>query len=63
MYLQIFILRGIYKMLKKIINIKKEEMINKCPLCGGDLVLRKGSRGEFFGCSNYPKCRYTKNKN
>lgn len=48
---------------KEIINIKKEAMINKCPLCGGDLVLRKGSRGEFFGCSNYPKCRYTKNKN
>lgn len=35
-----------------------------CPQCGGDLVLRtakKGSRAgkQFYGCSNYPKCRYT----
>jgi very-short-patch-repair endonuclease len=33
-----------------------------CPLCGGDMVRRKASRGknagnEFWGCSNYPKCR------
>lgn len=33
----------------------------KCPRCGRDLIRRKGKRGEFYGCSNYPKCRYTKN--
>lgn len=32
-----------------------------CPYCGGKLVLRRGSRGEFYGCSNYPRCRFTKN--
>jgi len=21
----------------------------------------KGKSGEFYGCSNYPKCKYTKN--
>lgn len=31
----------------------------RCPLCGGDLVLRNGKYGKFYGCSNYPKCRYT----
>ena len=33
----------------------------KCPRCGGDLVLRKGKYGHFYGCSNYPKCNYTLN--
>ena len=32
-----------------------------CPRCGGELVRRKGRYGEFLGCSNYPRCRYTKN--
>lgn len=32
----------------------------KCPSCGGDIMERKGRRGStFFGCSNYPKCKYT----
>lgn len=31
-----------------------------CPLCGGKLVKRSGSYGEFYGCSNYGKtgCTY-----
>lgn len=32
---------------------------NICPYCKQPLVLRKGKFGEFYGCSNYPKCRYT----
>ena len=31
-----------------------------CPDCGGTLVKRNGKFGEFYGCSNYPKCKYTK---
>lgn len=31
----------------------------KCPRCGGNLVLRKGRYGRFYGCSNYPNCNYT----
>ena len=30
-----------------------------CPRCGGQLVLRSGKCGEFWGCSNFPRCRYT----
>lgn len=32
---------------------------NICPECGGKLVLRNGKYGQFKGCSNYPKCRFT----
>lgn len=31
----------------------------KCPRCGGRLIVRKSDKGEFAGCSNYPKCRFT----
>jgi len=33
----------------------------KCPKCDSDLLLRKGRYGEFIACSNFPKCKYTKN--
>ncbi|MDM5272413.1 type I DNA topoisomerase [Sulfurovum sp. zt1-1] len=32
-----------------------------CPKCGAELLLRKGRYGEFVACSNFPKCKYTKN--
>jgi hypothetical protein len=30
-----------------------------CPKCGGNLVVRNGKYGTFYGCTNYPKCKYT----
>ncbi len=33
-----------------------------CPNCGGKLIERKGQFGNFIGCSNYPKCTYTRKK-
>ncbi|MFA4942784.1 MAG: restriction endonuclease [Patescibacteria group bacterium] len=42
-----------------IIPTKKEES-KKCPQCGGNLIEKIGKYGKFFGCSNYPKCRFTK---
>lgn len=30
----------------------------KCPRCGGNLMLREGKYGRFYGCSNYPNCKY-----
>lgn len=33
-----------------------------CAYCGAVLVLRHGKNGEFYGCPNYPKCRYTRSK-
>lgn len=35
----------------------------KCKKCGGLLVQRNGKFGSFYGCTNYPKCDYTTNKN
>lgn len=35
-----------------------EEQI--CQRCGGKLILRSGKRGKFWGCENFPKCRFTK---
>ncbi len=38
----------------------------KCPRCGGTLVLRTAKKGarvgkNFWGCSNYPQCRFIEN--
>ena len=30
-----------------------------CLRCSGKMVLRSGRFGEFYGCSNYPKCKHT----
>ena len=32
-----------------------------CPQCGGQLILRQGKFGPFYGCSNFPKCKFTLN--
>lgn len=46
-----------------ICNIKEQQHNLEsgiCPRCGGRLVLRKGKYGEFWGCENYPKCKFKK---
>lgn len=35
-----------------------EKTSKKCPKCSSKLVLRKSIYGQFYGCSNYPKCKY-----
>ena len=50
------------KYAKEVAELKKENSIGKCPKCGSPLVLRTGKYGEFLGCSNYPRCRYTQEK-
>jgi len=32
-----------------------------CPRCGGELRKRSGRFGDFWGCTNYPDCRFTRN--
>ncbi len=48
-----------YELQKKL----AEKNSRVCPLCGGQLVRRKGKFGEFYGCKNYrvTGCRYTLN--
>ncbi len=33
-----------------------------CPKCGAPLKLKKGKYGSFYGCMNYPRCTYIKNR-
>lgn len=33
-----------------------------CPRCNSQMVLRNGRRGEFYGCSRFPRCRGTRDK-
>ncbi|ADV45417.1 type I DNA topoisomerase [Nitratifractor salsuginis] len=46
-------------------NIPSQKMAEpigeKCPECGAELLKRKGRYGEFIACSNFPKCRYSRN--
>ena len=51
---------------KHVKNIIKEKGNTNCPKCGNVLVLRIAKQGvnkgnKFYGCSNFPKCRYTLN--
>lgn len=34
----------------------------KCELCGADVLIRNGKFGEFYACSRYPECKFTKQK-
>lgn len=34
----------------------------KCEVCGSNMIVRSGKFGEFYACSNYPTCKFTKAK-
>lgn len=36
-----------------------DEEYKECPQCEGELKVRKGKFGDFYGCSNFPDCTYT----
>lgn len=44
-------------------NIRKHKdaavKSGRCPRCGAALVIRTGKHGNFRGCVNFPRCRYT----
>ena len=39
---------------------RKLQQEGLCPRCKHSLVLKNGKYGDFWGCSNYPKCKFTK---
>ena len=44
---------------RSIIEKGYKEIELRCPRCGSPLYQRSGKFGPFYGCSNYPRCRYT----
>ena len=40
--------------------VTQQKAGDPCVICDGTYKFRKGARGSFFGCSNYPKCTSTK---
>jgi ssDNA-binding Zn-finger/Zn-ribbon topoisomerase 1 len=46
-------------------NPEAEIVAPVCPKCGGELIQRAATKGQyagqkFWGCSNFPKCKFTK---
>ena len=31
-----------------------------CPICGAKLIIKRGKNGSFYGCENFPDCKFTK---
>ena len=48
------------------LEIRRQEQLaaikinEPCPKCGGDLVKRQSTHGEFIGCSHFPTCTYSR---
>lgn len=38
-----------------------EELEEKCPDCGKNLIIKSSRHGKFIGCSGFPDCHYTRN--
>ncbi|MHC1716695.1 MAG: type I DNA topoisomerase [Candidatus Dojkabacteria bacterium] len=57
-----------YKLLKEGIdfaqeNVKKDDVVilgkseEKCPVCGGEMIIRVGRYGKFLSCAKFPECK------
>lgn len=57
------ILSAITKVVEKLCFEKniKVSLVGTCKKCGSELVERKTQNAKFYGCSKYPKCKYTEN--
>jgi ssDNA-binding Zn-finger/Zn-ribbon topoisomerase 1 len=42
------------------LDLKSIVVDEPCEQCGGAMVVRRGRRGPFLGCGNYPKCKNTR---
>ncbi|RXQ95679.1 hypothetical protein EO244_07400 [Ancylomarina salipaludis] len=56
--------RNHVKLVKSHIRKQKKMVESKeCPKCGDVLTKKKGKYGKFYGCQNFPQCKYTININ
>ena len=49
------------KTIDQVPELKMLTTNKKCPICGGQLIIRQSRFGKFLGCSNYPKCKHIEN--
>jgi DNA topoisomerase-1 len=55
--------RRIHKGKDGTLETKRDQPLDeKCPRCGNQLLVKHGRYGEFTACSNYPDCKYIKQK-
>ena len=55
--------QSLEKALAKQEDIKQslqEKIDEKCPECGGELIVKWGRNGKFIGCTGYPDCTFTR---
>lgn len=43
-------------------EVTQELLDEACPKCGKPLTVRLGKRGKFVGCSGFPECDFTRNR-
>ena len=48
----------VYQVRNHVYGRRQKEKLLICSRCGGKLIVREGPYGKFYGCSNYPKCKY-----
>lgn len=48
-----------YDMAEKV-KVVEEQIEEKCPDDGGQLVIKMGRYGKFIACTNFPNCKYTR---
>ena len=64
------VIKNFYVPFEKNLKIKQKEVPHKkekhketnkmCPECNSPIIIKLGRYGEFYACSNWPKCKYTK---
>ncbi|MCL2475174.1 MAG: type I DNA topoisomerase, partial [Chloroflexi bacterium] len=42
------------------VKLSEEQVEEKCPHCGQNLVIKSGRFGKFLACPDYPQCKFTK---
>lgn len=42
--------------LEKITNLGKAPSDMKCPICGGEMIVKLGKGGKFYSCEKFPDC-------
>ncbi|HBZ77202.1 MAG TPA: type I DNA topoisomerase [Clostridiales bacterium] len=43
------------------VKMEEKQTGEKCPECGGDLIIKEGRFGQFVACSHFPECKFTRN--